>query len=255
VLLQDEDWLLGAPSLAPDEQLTTQLEIAFTRLNGRDFKGDVTTTKNNLLDCNLVVQVLLHPEATSRHLECETPRTGLAHYIARSMLNTGIVNLSRPNHSFALRIIGQNPSEVASNRPVPDPPPTSLPLNHRGPIFFQFLSDHFEANVYVFTSLGKAQTFTPRYPCETTRSVAFLKAADHVQTVVEYLVLGFAIHATPRREPADRTSLATFMDTEHPTPAVYCEHSRPHGGKGKKRDPEWRDLQKSVLISVYEDHW
>ncbi|KAG0278777.1 hypothetical protein BGZ97_009686, partial [Linnemannia gamsii] len=170
------------------------------------------------------------------------------------MLNTGIVNLSRPNHSFSLRIMDQNPSEVASNRPVPDPPPTSLPLDHRGPIFFQFLSDHFEANVYVFTSLGKAQKFTPRYPCETTRSVAFLKAADHVQTVVEYLVLGFAIHATPRREPADRTSLATFMDTEHPTPAVYREHSRPHGGKGKKRDPEWRDLQKSVLISVYEDH-
>jgi hypothetical protein len=107
---------------------------------------------------------LLDPEATSHRLENETPSTGLAHYIVQSMLNTGIVTQSRPNHSFALRIIDQKPSEVASKPPIPDPPPTTLPLDHRGPIFFQFLSDHFEDNVYVFLALEKLKSSLHNIP-------------------------------------------------------------------------------------------
>ncbi|KAF9100425.1 hypothetical protein BGX30_009631, partial [Mortierella sp. GBA39] len=101
-------------------------------------------------------------------------------------------------------------------------------LDHRGPIFFQFLSDHYQAHVYEFSSLGKAKKYSPLSCSQTTKSIGFLKAADHVQTNIEYLVLGTAIHATPRPQPPERASLTAFMDTEHPTPATYREHRRPH---------------------------
>ncbi|OAQ35881.1 hypothetical protein K457DRAFT_13115, partial [Linnemannia elongata AG-77] len=201
MLLQDEDWIHEAPRLDPDERLTTQFEIAFTQMEQENFNGHVTTAKNRLLDCYLTVQTLSDRNATTQRLETETPSTALAHYIAQTMLNAGISTKKRPSHLFTLKFANRTVPQHSSNRPPPDSPPITMRMDHRGPIFFQFLSDHYQATVYEFSSLGKARKYSPRNCSKTTKSIGFLKAADHVQTNIEYLVLGIAVHATPRLHP------------------------------------------------------
>lgn len=255
MLLQDEKWIHEAPRLDPDERLTTQFEIAFTQMEQENFNGHVTTAKNRLLDCYLTVQTLSDRNATTQRLETETPSTALAHYIAQTMLNAGISTKTRPSHLFTLKFANRTVPQHSSNRPPPDPPPITMRMDHRGPIFFQFLSDHYQAIVYEFSSLGKARKYSPRNCSKTTKSIGFLKAADHVQTNIEYLVLGITVHATPRLRPPQEVLPIAFTDSEHPTPATHREHGRTHGGKGRKRDAEWIDLEEAVLISTYEDHW
>ncbi|KAK5827851.1 hypothetical protein F5H01DRAFT_103067 [Linnemannia elongata] len=254
MLLQDEKWIHEAPRLDPDERLTTQFEIAFTQMEQENFNGHVTTAKNRLLDCYLTVQTLSDRNATTQRLETETPSTALAHYIAQTMLNAGISSKTRPSHLFTLKFANRTVPQHSSNRPPPDPPPITMRMDHRGPIFFQFLSDHYQATVYEFSSLGKARKYSPRNCSKTTKSIGFLKAADHVQTNIEYLVLGIAVHATPRLHPPQEALPIAFTDSEHPTPATHREHGRTRGGKGRKRDAEWIDLEEAVLISTYEDH-